>query len=260
VILGDSFVEALMIPDSQTVGSVIERDLRESGRPVNVIQFGWPGVPPARYVLTAPQVIEGWRPEWVAVLLNADDITHFDGFPTAQVGPDTALQLIDTTNGFHEYQGWRAIVVGSAKEVLRRSALAYHAFLRLQMIRAAATAPRETPEHAALPAATDTLASSLPRAVVRSLKRSYGSRLIIVYIAEVTLSGVLHTQPESRLLAACSAEGVTCLDTREAMVTELREDRRLARGFTNTVIGTGHLNASGHELTARVIETELRRR
>jgi hypothetical protein len=56
---------------------------------------------------------------------------------------------------------------------------------------------------------------------------------------------------ERRLLDACRSEGITCASTREDMLAA-RRGGRIARGFSTTTLGNGHLNAVGHRIVGDV--------
>ena len=93
----------------------------------------------------------------------------------------------------------------------------------------------------------------LPRAAVHALAAKFGSRLAIVYLAEVRIAGDDSTSKiERSLLAACELENVRCRSTRQAMLAA-RSRGVIARGFFNTTPGNGHLNANGNALVGSEI-------
>jgi hypothetical protein len=113
--------------------------------------------------------------------------------------------------------------------------------LRLQL-------PADSMEIAAVPAAT-----------IRELKRAYGPRLFVLYVADVDAGHRDAPDPlELAMLASCARYGVTCASTRAAMLAERRRGV-ITRGFATTTLGEGHLNASGHRLAGQIIWEQLRR-
>jgi hypothetical protein len=85
------------------------------------------------------------------------------------------------------------------------------------------------------------------------LKRAYGDRLAIVYIANVGMRGGESASTlESRLLEECARLNVPCASTRDSMLA-LRRRHLIVRGFSTTTLGDGHLNSVGHEAVGHAI-------
>jgi hypothetical protein len=255
-LLGDSYVAAREVEDHETMGARLEALSRATAHPVNVRQYGWGGASPAQYVLAAPQVLHRWNPSRVVVLLSDDDLGanavwgmeprfrqlpggHFtiDSTPanSSPVAPPTRVAHASALSGAMERR-W-AMVVARAPELVRRAVGPLDA------------APQPLLDERDVP--------GVPEAVIESLARSYGDRLLIVYVADVRVSGgESASHAEQRLLSACQARQVACMTTRGAML-DARNAGVAVRGFSNTVAGLGHLNASGHDLLARQIWTAL---
>ena len=49
---------------------------------------------------------------------------------------------------------------------------------------------------------------------------------------------------------ACLSNGIDVIDSGEDILKMYEEDQRVPYGFANTTMGTGHLNAIGHEMLA----------
>jgi len=101
--------------------------------------------------------------------------------------------------------------------------------------------------------------AAVPRAEVKALSHAFGSRLLIVYTADVRATG--GDKPdvgERRLLDACAAQHVRCVSMRQLMLSA-RRNGFVLRGFSTTTLGVGHLNAMGHELVGRTIWSEISR-
>jgi hypothetical protein len=96
------------------------------------------------------------------------------------------------------------------------------------------------------------------RVAVAALRDAYGSRLRILFAADVGVNGLKEKSPaEEAILAACAETGVRCADTRERMIKDRLGSLRLSRGFMNSVPGAGHLNPTGHAIAAATILQDL---
>src|SRR5580700_6323031 len=99
VIVGDSHVVAQAVRDQETMGAVIERLARAAGRPLNVRQYGWLSANAPTYLASADSILRARNPAWVAVILNAPNISVY-ALTTRQnwrmeVAPDDSFRLID---------------------------------------------------------------------------------------------------------------------------------------------------------------------
>lgn len=92
---------------------------------------------------------------------------------------------------------------------------------------------------------------------MRALKGAFGDKLLLVYLSSVQAGGDDVAPAESAMLDACARSRVQCIGMRSAML-DMRAQGHLARGFGNTTIGVGHLNAQGHDLLAREIWKAVR--
>lgn len=255
VLLGDSFIAARQVDDDETMGAELERIARRSGERLNVRQYGWGGASPAQYIAAAPAVLRKWRPSHVIVLLSGDDFgadTTLGLPPRLLVAADGSWR-IDTTGA---KQGFLAPAprVALASLVERRWALLVaRAPVLVRRLAALGGEHRAPDAHM-----DDTPHAEVADAAVRALHETYGGRLLLVYIADVRATDDGAAPAESMMLKACAKHGVRCVSTRPAML-EARRAGVLARGFSTTVIGVGHLNADGHALVAREIWRMTRR-
>jgi hypothetical protein len=251
LIVGDSHVVQDGVQDSETVGSAVERLSRAAGHPVNVKQYGWYETAAPTYIAEAPALLNQTHPLKVIAFLNYTDFTAevFNGqYWQARLHPDGSYQLVDV----------RPPKVADVNEVSIRDLGAMSRLLiagrrrLINIIQTSGEAPKsatEAPDLAALASFT-----------VRGLKAAYGDKLIIVYTPVCGPHCAEQTDAkESHLLRACTVEGVRCVSVHDEMLTELRNNHRLARGFTNTAPGIGHLNPLGLELSGRVIWREVAR-
>ena len=247
VILGDSYVAAREVADVATMGAQLEDRARLSGIPLNVRQYGWRGASPAQYLLAAQDVIERWHPERVVVVLSNDDFSNS--------APIDGPQLRVDAQGYAQVFGpdWTPLpdpVPGSSLRALVRLRGLQLSRRMPRWIRRLEAAPRPA---VAAPSFDFTRPPTLPRAAVRSLANAFGSRLAIVYMAEVLVTGGERTDAaEDSLLAGCRFEHVRCASTRHAML-DARRRGIVAHGQPTGDPGLGHLNPAGHALVAEMI-------
>lgn len=255
LIVGDSHVVAQAVRDEETMGAVIERLARAVGRPLNVHQYGWTSANAPTYLASAESLLRSRNPAWVAVVLNAANIS-VEALTTRQnwriaVASDGAFRLIDM----------RSLQPASRLQSMRRnigrSALALALWRRFGLIQNQAFNGLSFGQSEHLEQRDPQLAlevARVPRATVLGLKKAYGRRLLIVYVPAFFGTRYDSSDPlEQEVLALCAQEGVACLSMREALVRERYTQLRLSRGFHNTAPGTGHFNPTGH----RVIGQEI---
>lgn len=260
VIIGDSFVTARGVPDEKTMGAELERIARAHGLPLDVRQYGWIGATPARYVLAAPEVLARWHPLRVVIPMasNDMDVTATEKeFPAIRVNASGDLRIVgphaDPPNGPPvPSAAW--LLVRNRWAQLRERAPAW---TRLPSSTGAIAAGVEGSGSLGGPLDSSELAA-LPGAVVRALVNAYGPGVVLVYLAEVGVTGGESPNPlETRFLEACRESHVTCVSTRADMV-EARRHGVITRGATTFMPGGGHLNAGGHKVVATAMWGLLR--
>jgi hypothetical protein len=249
VILGDSHVMAREIRDGQTMGAWVERLARNDRYPVNVRQYGWRGASPPQYLLVARDVLDRWNPVQVVVVLDGDDLgadplnRHF---PRMRIGRDDAVEIVRGAGDSpaaapaHHLFTLASLFRIRWQHVLERSPKRVRYWLHAP---AEQRGPNPDPQTIA----------AVPRAEVKALVRAFGSRLIVVYTADVRATGGEKVDPgEQRLLDACAEQRVRCVSMRSQMLAA-RHNGHVVRGFSTTTLGVGHLNGKGHELVGRAI-------
>ena len=254
VIIGDSYVVAREVADAETMGAWVERLARDSGRPVAVRQYGWRAARPQQYIHHAPAVNARWSPSDVVVVLEASDFDSralIDTVPT----PPPHTGLLDRSSLV------MLMRLRWAKLQPRLDQTAGRWRIRLgDRLRGLSpgTDPGDRPQGQT--PGTDPgdrprgqAPSEIETAVMRALAAAYGDRLAIVYVANTRMEA----QPapdahERRLAAAAGALGLRFASTREAMAEQERRGV-VPRGFSTTTLGSGHLNADGHEMMGRLI-------
>ena len=253
MILGDSHIVQDSVNDSETVGSAVERLSRAAGHPVNVKQYGWYDTAAPTYIAEAPELLKHTRATKVVAFLNFTDISAevFNGwYWQVRLNPDGSYRLIDE----------RPPKVEDLNKVTIRDLAGMSRLMiagRRRLINVL-DASKAAPKSEAVAAAPDVAA--IANFTVRGLKEAYGDKLLIVFtpICDARCTDKPDAK-ESELLRACRAESAHCVSVREEMLRELRDNRRLTRGFYNTAPGKGHLNAVGLEASGRVIWNELAR-
>ncbi len=255
LILGDSHVIAQAVRDDETMGAVIERVARAAGRPLNVRQYGWSSANVPTYLAAAEPLLRARHPTWVAVVLNAANISVYALTTTQnwrmEVVDDDSFRLIDMRRPSGTGR------VQSIRQQIGRSALALALWRRMGLIwNTSESAPQEQRDPRLAEEAT-----RVPRATVQGLQKCYGSRLVIIYTPEFFGTRYDSADPlEQKVLGLCAEHGVACLSMREAFARERYDHLRLSRGFHNTAPGEGHFNANGHRVIGEEIWRYLSRR
>lgn len=254
VILGDSHVVAREIEDGETMGAWVERLARKELQLVNVRQYGWRGASPPQYLVVAQDVLKRWHPTQVVVVLDGDDLGADPlnrRYPRMRIVGNDSVEIVrDPAGKAANSQGRHTFTLASMvrlrwQQVIERAPKSVRYWL------GAPLEPRG-------PQPDSVSIAAVPRAEVKALSRAFGSRLLIVYTADVRVTGGEKPDTgEKRLLDACAEERVRCISMRSLMLAA-RRNGFVARGFSTTTLGVGHLNAVGHELVGRTIWSEIR--
>jgi hypothetical protein len=256
VILGDSYVAAREVFDGETMGAELERIARGQGVAINARQYGWIGASPGRYVLAAPEVLSRWDPVRVVIPMAGNDLdlnaAELDP-PRVRVDTTGSLRIVGPAADPGVGRGPHSALLMLARRrwtLLRQRAPSWARPVAFGIHAARVeTAPQET-----LPARPDDAElAALPAAVVGALGKAYGRKAILIYLAEVGITGGELPSPlETGFIEGCRIHSVVCLSTRELML-EARRRGIVARGSPTTRLGYGHLNAAGHALIGRAI-------
>jgi len=254
VILGDSHVVAREISDDQTMGAWVERLARKNLQLVNVRQYGWRGASPPQYLLVAHDVLARWHPTQVVVVLDGDDLGADPlnrRFPRMRILQNDSVEIVPSPDAAaaarqDHYSTLATLFRIRWQQVLERAPKSVRYWLNV-----AREVRGPEPDAASL--------AAVPRAEVKALSHAFGSRLLIVYTADVRATGGDKADAgERRLLDACAAQHVRCVSMRQLMLSA-RRNGFVLRGFSTTTLGVGHLNAMGHELVGRTIWSEISR-
>ena len=245
VLLGDSHVEALQVTDLETMGSVLESLGRASGVSLDVRQYGWNSASTSQYVAIAPAIVRRWPLGTIVVTLNRGDLeaASLQDEPNAKVAADTTLTVLAPPIQPPTAPPPRSFSSRVRDAILHRSALLTEVRRRMLLIGSPASGSSHAPPDAPL----------IPAAAVRSLRRAYGDRLLVVYAPGARISGAQPDRARERLFAACVANGVRCVDPSDLMQRARAVHGISPRGFDNSPAGEGHLNATGHAAMAQAI-------
>jgi hypothetical protein len=193
-----------------------------------------------------------WNPAVVFIPLSSDDFDeHATGvtYPWLAVDRDGNAVVVNDPAGESVTPAPRhsvlfMLVTQRWWQFVARSPQSLRRFLTPRSTPTATTPP------SAVAAPTQPVSDSITHIVVRALKIAYGERVTLIYVPDVRVNG--GTRPEhaeSRMLEACAAEHVTCASMRQPML-DARARGVIARGFSTTTVGVGHLNDDGHRLIA----------
>lgn len=71
-LIGDSYVEALQVANTNSAAELLERRLTERS-PSEVLRFGISGAPLSQYVHMAEREVQRYRPDWIVVVMVHND-------------------------------------------------------------------------------------------------------------------------------------------------------------------------------------------
>jgi len=256
VIMGDSFVEALQINDSETMGAVVEQ-LAQPSAPISVRQYGFPGASPPKYAMEGANVLRLWNPRMVAVIANAN------GFRAAALDTHWTKAEIRAGNlRIEPVAPDRLTLPARVWFAMRHSALLEVVASRfiLDIFPKLPRLPNLDTEAAPSPATVLPSDSEVLPMMVKLLKETYGERLFLVYAAEPALTSTQPEPEEAATLLQCRMQGVRCVSTGPFLRDALTSLQYFGSGFPNTAPEKGHYNAHGQRLVGELIWSEYRSR
>lgn len=100
-------------------------------------------------------------------------------------------------------------------------------------------------------------------AVAALLRSQFDGRLILLYHPDVSIEhdgslSVTAKEQEALLREACQRNGITFLDAGDAWLQAYADSSTVPYGFSNTAMGSGHLNESGHRVLAELLLEALK--
>jgi lysophospholipase L1-like esterase len=295
-VLGDSMAEALQVPMSATFWSVVERRVREckafGARDVEVLNFGVSGYGTAQELLTLRRRVSDYAPDIVVLAFypgndvrnNSRELEPMKLRPFFHLKGDELIQ----DDGFlrdPEYLsykrtfGTREILFDLRTfQLLRRTKAVIEQMASKEA--SAARAPNAElglDENIFLPPASapwkDTWAVT-ERLIVkmRDEAASMNARLLLVTIPigiQANPDPKIREQvarrlgardllyPEERLRTLADREKLDVLLLAAPFQAYAEKNRIYLHGFSNTVLGTGHLNENGHRLAGELISDHI---
>ena len=72
-VVGDSFVEALQVANTDSLAETLGRNLTDIGQRTEVYRFGISGAPLSQYVHMVQRVVVPYRPNWIVVIVVHND-------------------------------------------------------------------------------------------------------------------------------------------------------------------------------------------
>lgn len=266
LVVGDSFTEALQVDDDVVYTTVLEREIGLLGLNKTVINIGRASRSPADYVAMAALYQETFQPTWTIVQTAQADFledawqeakTHFardaiTGTLVVTVKKDPPPSRYLAGQIYHELLNRSALFAMTAG---RAATLCSGGASEPPLFRAGLAARQQDDVET-----LNTGTGSFPaEEEVGLLARAYGKRLTILYLAALDpeTPGQM-TEFERRIETACAAQGIHFVSTRVGY-SALTAAGLSPFGFANTAFNSGHLNATGHALVARLLSRELER-
>lgn len=131
-VVGDSYVEALQVAHTDSIGEHLRQELNDrGGRPTEVYRFGISGAPLSQYLYMAEREVARYRPDWIVVVLVHNDLNEsFQFVPGRYTSSFFKLRVDDgKVVGDRAPDPWRPGMI----EHLRRTAIARYFYYRWQV-------------------------------------------------------------------------------------------------------------------------------
>ncbi len=251
--VGDSFTEALQVPDRETFAERAGVLVRSKGMPVYVANAGHSGALAATLL--------GQAPAYASMV--APDITIVQ-FRSGSFGPEAYSAgkkgyYINRTPRGPEVRYDAPPRLGSVDNALlnwlRTRSVVRLARLQVKRI----TQRRQAGPAVTASEAPDPVDPAVIRWAIKELKRSY-DRMVVLYIPTDCRSRAVASAPdEVALRSACGEIGVPFVSMRSAFAACLDRRHAFPNGFDNTAPGEGHLNQVGHDLVAHELASAIAR-
>ena len=263
ILWGDSYVQALQLDESLKMNHVAETLLN---RKCNVIAIGDSGYSVADYYFLMPRY-KGVIPDSMLNLIFLGGIN--DVLPENPSALFSQVRLDEGASALvWEKRSDKHLVT---PELGVDANLARPFFFRLLARKIRNSLPprlyrteisrKSESESKKLPALIDRFWDLM----LRDMKQASDHPLAFLYaphVPNLELAGLSLEDPEaevaSRFALACKRNNVPFYDLSDSFRTAFETDHSFARGFENTRLGFGHLNAKGHELAGALIADVIR--
>jgi hypothetical protein len=255
LVVGDSFVVGLQVPDKDTFGQQLQTCAQQAGwKDVTVSNGGRSGFGPADYVALAPFYRNTFHPDLCVIEINPDD------FDKDFANPSQTYYCVKSGSDDYVIQSH---ITGSATEVSHRSRVRallstlaqdwqskVYAKHRLEIARKPYVRPQPQP-----PADYDRMTGWF----ARQIKQQYGNP-VVLYIPRIEYfhPNDPNEQLDHALASACAKQQIPFVNMRQTFVERALKQEGPFAGFANTSIpALGHLNIDGNRLVGRQLFESL---
>lgn len=252
VIFGDSYTEAYQVNDADKYVSVAEEALWSRGLQVDLHNIGYSDRSVADYIYAAPYILQTYDPEVVVIQLNiynfaASLFPSRSNFLVAQDAslvlqhdpevPDLRLQQVVRQFGLLSFLSYRF-------DAVNKNLMRYVNSFRAPVGAApAGSAPAGIEQYEDL--------ENLKQQV-KLLREAYRETdLVLLVIPSVPViardgSVVWSEEKDELLLNVLSDEDISFVYPRDAFMSLYENEKKVPRGFFNTLSNYGHLNVNGN--------------
>ncbi len=247
LMLGDSYTNALQVSDDRTFVHRLQNRLAlNTSRNIRIINAGRNGASPAYYIHLSEFYHSSMKPDFVVVQINDEDFTVdiFDDKDQEFYVRKEGADYVTTTN-FRDYYIWQMFpVLKVIKPFVAFSTFKIALDKVPQMLEQrrnpSASGRKEVRPSADYPDIIDW--------TLKGLKNDY-PHMAIFYLTLNTYESNI----ESLLKQSANEYGIDFLNARDIFNRYYQSHRQPVNGFDNTMPGTGHMNAIGHNLTADLL-------
>ncbi len=238
--IGDSFTEAIQIPDRHTFPELVQSSLRQHGNNVVSINAGMDGANPAWFLYFGEALKKTYSPTRTVLEVGDTDFTFElqgpveKGYWLARDGAEWTVEGAQPPPAAADV----------ARNALTRLPAPYWIWQRFKKSRQArALAPASEPSHAE---------PNQVEWILRQLEKVYGPDLVVLYRPEIDYAAAANERTETERLVEATAKrlGLTFVNPRDALLDRFAQTRQPLDGFNNTQPGTGHWNVEGHRIVA----------
>jgi len=244
--IGDSFVKAKQVSDVQKFTELVEVGWNEQhpDEPIQTLNLGLGGQDMTTYLSFGKNMDEEFQPDRVFLWINRGDFSKVSKNP----------KLLEQVAQGLEAQGLEKPIAQPERSNRLRDLindLGFRSFfgqLQAQTFAYIAGEEAQTAEAAPILKAESSIGVQL-----EALKQIWGDRLVIIYYRSVPDMG--RNAPmvlEDQILAELEAHNIPVINL-YPVFWQAFQHHRPPVGFTNSILGQGHLNAYGHQLIADTV-------
>jgi hypothetical protein len=287
VVLGDSFAEALQVPQRDTFWSVLEQRLQAcpslAGRRVEVLSFGVSGYGTTQELLVYRKFARKYRPDLVLLAFFIGNDLRDNLRSLSEAAGPTYL-----TRPFYAVSGDELVLDDSFLRPSQASQTSWHGPLWVEQLRIVQIVRvvmgwfgsrfQRTVDARALISPPDPECEQAWEVTEKVLARldaevkADGGRLVVATIsapeqvdpdpdrrAGIARAGSIQDlfYPDKRLFRLAGDAGFQMIPLAPAMAEVAERTRTYFHGFANTVLGVGHWNYRGHSVAGQILANEI---